>query len=348
MAASYTLYRNYSTTDPTALADMFIFTFPPINAVEDELTGDTFDWSRDGYEFVGWNTARDGSGTSYNAGDTTPKTPTTYYATWREAVTTPPVEILLGNTESASLSDTGSVTLATAGTYVNEDITVDYTKSGGTPTLQSKTVSPPTSQQTVSPDTGYDGLSSVTVNAMPSGSATTPATTITANPTISVSASGLITASVSKTQGITPSVTAGYVSSGTSGTITVNGSNTNQLTVYNGAHHAVSSGYTVTVSLTNPVNASRFYGCYIENFTNDTLGEEIGRITTPTGSIELVIPVSITQISIRLDGSSVDYYPSNISCVGDVSFSGYTGFGGDKFSVTGNGAITYDGVDYDG
>lgn len=107
---------------------------------------------------------------------------------------------------------------------------------GSTPTLQtkSKTYTPTTSQQTeqINADAGYDGLQQVdiTVNAMPSGSATTPATTITSNPTISVSSGGLITASNSKTQSVTPTVSPGYVSSGTAGTITVNGNNTSQLT----------------------------------------------------------------------------------------------------------------------
>jgi hypothetical protein len=69
-----------------------------------------------------------------------------------------------------------------------------------------------------------------TSKSVATGSATTPATTITAVPTISVDANGKITASNSKTQSITPSVSAGYVSSGTAGDITVGGSNTFTLT----------------------------------------------------------------------------------------------------------------------
>lgn len=105
------------------------------------------------------------------------------------------VTITYAGNEIAAMNDTGTKTLETQGKYCTDDITVAYTKP--TPAA---------------------------------GSATTPATTITANPSISVSNSGLITATASASKSITPTVVAGYVSAGTAGTVTVSGSNTQQLT----------------------------------------------------------------------------------------------------------------------
>lgn len=111
------------------------------------------------------------------------------------------VEIKYNNATIASLSDSGTEVLETNGTYLTDDIAVEYTKP--TPNLQSKSASPTTSSQTITADSGYDGLSSVTVNAMPSGTAGTPTAT-----------KGTVS---SNSISVTPSVTntSGYITGGT-------------------------------------------------------------------------------------------------------------------------------------
>ena len=120
-----------------------------------------------------------------------------------------------GVSVSASELVSGTKTISANGTGIDvtnyADVDVDVQ-----PTLQSKSdIAPTTSSQTITPDTGYDGLSSVQINAMPSGAVTAPSTISDTGATVSTETNTL---TLSKTVSVTPNVTtAGYISSGTAG-----------------------------------------------------------------------------------------------------------------------------------
>lgn len=128
---------------------------------------------------------------------TTGEIPASSFDTEIASITTSTTEDL-----SAELTEQTNL-LTQQGTTIDEILESLQDKvAGGEISLQEKTVTPTTSEQEVTADSNYDGLSKVTVNAMP--------TTTQATPSISVSSSGLITASSTQS--------AGYVSAGTKST----------------------------------------------------------------------------------------------------------------------------------
>ena len=130
---------------------------------------------------------------------------------------------------------TKSITQNGTGIDVSTYASVDVSVSGGSPNLQAKTnIDPTTSSQTIQADSGYDGLSSVQINAMPSGAVSASATKGTVNnhaisvtPKATVGTAGYLAAGT--TNGTAVSVAASEL---VSGTYTVDSSGTKDVTNY--------------------------------------------------------------------------------------------------------------------
>lgn len=177
-------------------------------------------------------------------------------------------------------------------------------------------VTPSASQQVLQTD-GKVMDNDVTVQAVAQGSATTPQTIITADPTISVSSGGLITATVSKTQQITPTVQEGYVSAGTPGNVGVSGSNTEQLTTQ-GAQtiHPASTDQSIASGKYLTGNQT-FKAVTVSGLTADKIlqgnvvkigdADDDDRIMSVTGTASGGITPTGTK-SITANGTGIDVY----------------------------------------
>lgn len=178
----------------------------------------------------------------------------------------------------------------TSGTMLSGTTALKNDGTGITGNIASKSSSDLTaSGATVTAPAGY--YPSSASKGVASGSASTPATSITANPTISVNASGLITASVSGSKSVTPTVSAGYVSSGTAGTVSVSGSNTEQLSTQAGTtitpteseQTAVASGKFTTGAVKVGAISSTYVGSGITQRNSTDLTASGATVTAPAG-----------------------------------------------------------------
>ena len=155
----------------------------------------------------------------------------------------------------------GNITISANGTGI--DVTQYATATVSVPSqgvsLQEKTnINPTTSSQTITADSGYDGLSSVQINAMPSGSVTSPASISGTSASLTT---GTNTLTLSKTISVTPQVTtAGYVASGTAGNSAVS------LT----ASVTTKAAATITPTTTNQTIASGTYLTGVQTIQGDS------------------------------------------------------------------------------
>ena len=295
-------------------------------------------------------------------------------------------------TETKTVTVNGDV-LPSSGKFLSK-VTVNV-PTGSTINNQDKSVSPTESAQTVTADSGYTGLGTVTVDAISStyigsdidvdptptvdgatvtiptgyysddttksvasGSASTPATTITANPTISVNTStGVITATASATKSLAPNVTAGYVSSSTAGTITVNGSNTSTLTTVNGTtitpteteQTAVAANrYTLGAVKVGAIS-STYVGSEITRRDSDDLTASGATISVPSGYYASNASKSVTTMTLPTSAASsaTSGYTSKATIGRSTSAQyinispGYNSTGGYyTISATPNGSVT--------
>lgn len=258
------------------------------------------------------------------------------------------VTISYNNSDIVEMSDSGTEVLDTNGKYMSSDITIEYNKPE--PLLQAKTgITPTTSSQTIVPDSGYDGLSSVQINAISPTKAAQTYTPGTADQTI---ASGRWLTGAQTIKG-DANLVAGNIKKDVS-IFGVTGS-------YEGSGGGGLSGnfYILDISFTNPSGTSEFNHIDIQMLLSDAHESQWGEVYytdrmplvelyNPSETITIYLPVEAYGITIEPwsnSPSGEEYDVSGLTLTGSLSSLGlYNGY---QIRVQGTGTITVDGVEYD-
>ena len=183
--------------------------------------------------------------------------------------------------------------------------TATYTESGSSTTIVRLDVDS-SGTYTAPTGTAYNPV------VVPSGSAQTPITVITAEPTISVNSSGLITASVEASQSVAPTVVSGYITSGLSGTVSAIGSKTSQLSTQG------ATTITPSTQQQTAVSAGKFTTGAI------TVDPIPSQYIVPTGTVSITSngTVDVTQYAsadVSIPATSTSYLGTNPVKIADYA-----------------------------
>lgn len=218
------------------------------------------------------------------------------------------------------------------------------------PTLQSKIISPTTSQQMVTADPGYDGLSSVQINLTTQAAQTLYPST--SDQTIS---SGKYLTGTQTFKGVLlTNLDAGNIKKDV--VVKVGDSaDDDRITSITGTYAGATPPYSVAIFLTNPSDSEYFHWfCITEQITSDGWQDHppsgdgsYTYISSPTGATIVKIDTSSYGFRCEIDGGpdgAVWPNDNHFTCTGGVTHVGINSWGEEVFQVTGDGTVIIDGI----